>query len=161
MKKLLIFSLLSFFFLTNSIAQELSTKKSKNSFIELNGGVAFLSEFGGIPFPGISVLWGTTYINEDNLIFEYEVGFAFPTIVTGKIGVGKRFNNTNIVLGVRPWPLNLYTQASFSDTKNGYWITSIEFNPSNTNFSIGSRALLNFGYRWNLTITKKKIEIEL
>ena len=101
-----------------------------------------------LPFPGGSALWGTTFINQENLIFEYEVGFAFPTLVTGKIGVGKRFNTTNIVVGVRPWPFNLYAQTSFSTTKNKSWIASIEGNPLGEGFTIGN---INVGYRWNIT----------
>ena len=84
-----------------------STEITKTSFFEFNFGVALVSfdTDAHIPFPGASALWGTTFINQDNFIFEYEVGFAFPTIVTGKIGVGKRFNTTNVIVGLRPWPL--------------------------------------------------------
>ena len=87
-----------------------STEITKTSFFEFNFGVALVSfdTDAHIPFPGASALWGTTLINQDNFIFEYEVGFAFPTIVTGKIGVGKRFNTTNVIVGLRPWPFNLY-----------------------------------------------------
>tara|TARA_B110001452_G_scaffold266294_1_gene272795 strand:+ start:1916 stop:2302 length:387 start_codon:yes stop_codon:yes gene_type:complete len=95
-----------------------STEITKTSFFEFNFGVALVSFDSLIPFPGASALWGTTFINQDNFIFEYEVGFAFPTIVTGKMGVGKRFNITNVILGLRPWPFNLYAQSSFSPTKN-------------------------------------------
>ena len=79
-----------------------STGITKTSFFEWNFGIALVSfdTDAYIPFPGASALWGTTFINQENLIFEYEVGFAFPTLVTGKIGVGKRFNNTNVVVGV-------------------------------------------------------------
>ena len=80
-----------------------STEITKTSFFEFNFGVALVSfdSDGYIPLPGGSALWGTTFINQDNFIFEYEVGFAFPTIVTGKMGVGKRFNITNIIVGLR------------------------------------------------------------
>ena len=74
-----------------------SSEITKTSFFEWNFGIALISD-SYIPFPGGSALWGTTYVNQENLIFEYEVGFAFPTLVTGKIGVGKRFNDTNIIL---------------------------------------------------------------
>ena len=134
-----------------------SSEITKTSFFEWNFGVAFLSYDSLIPFPGGSALWGTTYVNQENLIFEYEVGFAFPTLVTGKIGVGKRFNDTNIILGVRPWPFNLYLQTSFSSTKDKSWIASIEGNPLGELISIGN---INVGYRWNITLKKVKIEIE-
>ena len=134
-----------------------SSEITKTSFFEWNFGVAFISYDSLIPFPGGSALWGTTYVNQENLIFEYEVGFAFPTLVTGKIGVGKRFNDTNIIFGVRPWPFNLYLQTSFSSTKDKSWIASIEGNPLGELISIGN---INVGYRWNITLKKVKIEIE-
>ena len=150
MKNTILISLLSFSLLNNLGAQELSQGKSKNSFIEWNLGVALFDE--NLISPGTSVLWGRTYINENNLIFEFEAGLAFPTIVTAKLGIGRKFNNTNVTIGVRPFPFNLYCQSSFLKGKKGYWITSIEFNPldAETSISFRSRAILNFGYRWNL-----------
>jgi len=135
-----------------------STAITKTSFFEFNFGVALLSfdTDAYYPFPGASALWGNTFINQENIIFEYEVGFAFPTLVTGKIGVGKRFNNTNVIIGVRPWPLNLYLQTSFSTTKEKSWIASIEGSP----IDFGSIGNINVGYRWNITLKKVKIEIE-
>ncbi|MET6991457.1 hypothetical protein [Sediminicola arcticus] len=151
MKKLLLISLLSIFFFQKSEAQEISAGKSKNSFVEWNFGVAYMPNDDFI-FPGTSVLWGRTYINENNFIFEYEAGFALPSLVTGKLGIGKKFNNTKVIVGVRPFPFNLYLQSSFPKGKKGYWITSIEFNPldSDTSLSFESKAILNFGYRWNI-----------
>jgi hypothetical protein len=153
MKKLLLISLLSIFFFGNSEAQEISTGKSKNSFVEWNFGVAYIEDF---IFPGTSVLWGRTYINENNFIFEYEAGLALPSIVTGKLGIGKKFNNTKVIIGVRPFPFNLYLQSSFTKRKKGYWIYSIEFNPldSDQQLSFLSKAILNFGYRWNIVKNK-------
>lgn len=159
MKKIILFSLFSFLIFTSiSKAQESTTFSNtdpsdgitKTSFFEWNFGVAFVSFDSDdyFPFPGGSALWGTTFINQENLIFEYEVGFAFPTLVTGKIGVGKRFNNTNIVVGVRPYPFNLYAQTSFSTNKNRSWIASIEANPIDSNrLSLGN---INVGYRWKI-----------
>ena len=151
MKKTLLVTVLLFFFMNSSSAQETSKWTSENSFIEWNFGVALISDVN-FPFPGTSVLWGKTLINENNFIFEYEGGFAFPTLVTGKIGIGKKFNTTNLTFGVRPWPFHLYTQATFAPMENGYWITSVEVNPLNKNspISFGSVAMITFGYRWYL-----------
>lgn len=165
MKKLFLFSILSILIFDPCQAQEVTAFKSKNRFIEWNFGVAFLNE-ANFPFPGTSVLWGTTYINKEDLIFEYEAGIAFPTLITGKVGIGKKLNNTKIVVGVRPFPLNYYVQSSFSDKENGYWIASIEINPgSNNRSSIATKAIFNFGYRWHLppkkgVQTEKEIDIE-
>ena len=148
MKKLILFSCFSVFFIASNYAQEFSKGVSKDSFIEWNFGVAFL-EGENIPFPGASVLWGKTYINEKDLIFEYEAGLAFPTLVTAKLGIGKKFNNTKVVVGIRPFPFNVYGQTSFAKSENRYWIASIEYNPMNSKDRF-SNALLNFGYRWHL-----------
>ena len=152
MKKLLLVSLLSLFIFIRSEAQETPSGKSKSSFKELNTGFALIGYDNEI-YPGASFLWGRTYINENNFIFEHEVGFAFPSIITGKLGIGKKINNTEITMGVRPLPFNLYLQSSLKKKEKGYWIVSIEFDPFySDSFSLfGSRAILNFGYRWHIT----------
>ena len=152
MKKI-IFSLLLFLFVfQTSIAQESTSITSKNSFIEWNFGIAFISE-ENFPFPGTSVVWGKTYVNENDIIFEYQAGFAFPSLITGKIGIGKMFDTTKVIAGIRPFPFNVFLQSSFATKKNGYWIASVELNPlnANTDISFGSKAILNVGYRWSLT----------
>ncbi len=127
--------------------------KSRNSFIEWNFGIAYINDnYWAQGFlPGTSVLWGRTHINDNNFIFEYEAGFALPSIVTGKLGIGKKFNNTKVIVGVRPFPFNLYLQSSFMGGRKGYPIVSIEYNPlDDSPLSFGSTAILNFGYRWRL-----------
>lgn len=148
MKKLMLLTFLSFFLFKIVSAQEPTTGKSVHSFKEWNFGLASVSD---LVFPGTSFLWGKTFINENNTIFEYQAGFAFPTIVTGKIGVGKKFNDINVIVGVRPFPFQFYLQSSFKPSKKGYWITSIEFNPfSSSNSELATHGILNFGYRWNI-----------
>lgn len=152
MRTLLLISLLSILFIRKCEAQETASGKSKDSFIEWNFGAAYVTEIDYI-LPGTSVLWGKTYIDEYNVIFEYEAGFALPSLVTGKVGIGKKFNNTKVIFGVRPFPFNLYLQSSFTKREKGYWITSIEFNPimdDSNIISFGSAAIWNFGYRWNI-----------
>ncbi|MBT8394960.1 MAG: hypothetical protein KJN66_08935 [Bacteroidia bacterium] len=144
--------LLSILFLSTGLnAQEKTNAIEKNAFVEWNFGAAYTYE--EFIFPGTSVLWGKTYINETDFVFEYEAGFALPSLVTGKLGIGKKINNTKVIMGVRPYPFNLFLQSSFTNGKKGYWICSIEFNPlndDNEDFTIafGSKAILNFGYRW-------------
>lgn len=150
MKTLILMTLLSIF-VSKSVAQDIATGKTKHSFVEWNFGAAYLSNEDSV-FPGTSVLWGKTYINENNFIIEYEAGFALPSLVTAKVGIGKQFHNTKVIMGVRPFPFHLFMQSSFTNGKKGYWITSIEFNPldSDLGLSFGSSAILNFGYRWTL-----------
>ncbi len=151
MKKLVLIAFLLFYYFNNIEAQEVALAKSDNSFIEWNFGLAYINK--DIIFPGTSVLWGSTHINENNSIVEYEVGMALPSLVTGKIGVGQKFGNTKVIAGIRPFPFNFYLQSSIAKCKKGYWITSVEFNPIDSEqlISFGSKAILNFGYRWNLS----------
>lgn len=140
---------------SNIIAQESISANTKSSFSEWNFGVAFIPEentFDVIEiWPGTSFLWGKTIINENNFILEYSAGFAFPSILTGKVGIGKNFNDTKVTFGVRPFPSTLYLQSSFTNGEKGYWIVSLEANPFDSDFdlSFGSKALLTFGYRWH------------
>jgi hypothetical protein len=155
MKKLLLSSIVFFFFFSTIKAQELASWKWENSFFEWNFGAAFISD-ENFPFPGASILWGKTYMNKNNFIFEYEAGFALPSLVTGKIGIGKMFHTTKVLIGVRPFPFNVFLQSSFASKKKGSWIASIEVNPlhANTVLSLGSKAILNVGYRWYLVYKK-------
>ena len=132
-----------------------SSSRIKESFTEWNFGIAFLPEGnsltgGNTIFPGTSFLWGSTLVYKNNFIIEYAAGVSLPTIITGKVGVGKKFKNTKIIVGVRPFPFNIYAQSSLGNTQKGYWIVSIEGNPLNPELGISfeSRALLTFGYRW-------------
>ena len=119
----------------------------KESFKEWNFGVSFLRG-SNFPWPGGSYLWGETFINEKDFIIEYQYGFALPTLLTGKLGIGKRFKKTEVVVGVRPLPFNVYGQTSFVKGKEGDWIVSFEFNPMS---NVGlSKAIFNVGYRWDL-----------
>ena len=155
MKKTIFSSLLLLFFFITSNAQKSTSISSENSFIEWNVGIAFIAD-ENFPFPGTSVLWGKTHVNENDIIFEYQAGFAFPSLITGKIGVGKMFGSTKVIAGIRPFPFNVFLQSSFAARKNGYWIASAELNPLNAknNISFESKAIVNVGYRWSLNVKK-------
>ena len=76
MKKIiLILSLLPIFLLS----------QSNNAYKEFNFGIAVVDDFG---FPGASFLFGKTNYNSNNTLLDYQIGIAFPSIVTGKIGFG-------------------------------------------------------------------------
>ena len=121
--------------------------------MELNGGIAFLDDF---KFPGASFLYGATIRTKSNMIFEFSGGVAFPTVVTGKIGIGLYAENTKFVVGIRPFPFNLYLQIDFPRTYKGNWIISFEVNPLDENDSLSfySRGNINVGYRWDKTKNK-------
>jgi len=136
--------------------------KPLQTFIEWNVGIAYLgnNEFPYF-FPGTSVLWGQTFTS-NNIVLEYETGLALPTGMsgnlgmglTGKFGLGLNFNNTSVIIGVRPYPSQLYIQSSFAVSKQGYYIVSVEYNPfdqdERSELSFYSLSIINLGYRWSI-----------
>ncbi|MDA0569198.1 MAG: hypothetical protein O3A35_05615 [Bacteroidetes bacterium] len=65
--------------------QENSTEK----FVELNVGMASIDGYSySLDFPGASLQGRQTHQIAENRIFEHQVGFAFPSIVTGKLAYG-------------------------------------------------------------------------
>jgi len=151
LRQVIIMTLCYISFTNVTKAQSKGSIKSADAFIEWNAGLALIEDIGGVA-PGTSLLYGVTFINENNFIIEAEAGLAFPSVATAKVGVGKKINNMKNIVGVRPFPFNIYFQTSFPAREKGYWIASMEFNPlDNKHFlSVESRAILNFGYRWNL-----------
>jgi len=114
------------FFLSHHtcLGQQKNNTVQKKSFLELNAGVAIFDNF---VFPGASVLYGTTYTFKNNFVFELEAGFAFPTIGTAKMGIGKKTKNNNtFIAGIRPWPFSYFLQSSMINGEKGDLIISIE-----------------------------------
>ena len=130
-------------------------------YIESNIGIANID---GDIFPGTSVLFGKRFEKaESNFLLDMEIGLAFPTIITGKIGFGffiDKEEKSAIVLGIRPWPLHFYTQININEGPRGQWILSFEAGSALIDRSIGniyldelsfySNGIINFGYRWNI-----------
>ena len=59
--------------------------QSNNTYKEFNFGIAVVDDFG---FPGASFLFGQTNYNSNNTLLDYQIGIAFPSILTGKVGFG-------------------------------------------------------------------------
>ena len=76
-----------------------------NDYRELNFGVSFND---WMPFPGFSYLRGQTIHFNNFLFVDMQMGFAFPSLATAKLGVGispLKNNEVSIIFGVRPYPL--------------------------------------------------------
>ena len=124
--------------------------------LEWNTGVSYIELDGYIP--GCSYLIGNTYISKSNLVLDAQIGLAFPTFVTGKIGFGLKAKNSIITAGIRPFPAHAYIQMQWSpNNKHRSFIFSFEESAySMTNdydwarLSFGSIRLATVGYRWNL-----------
>ena len=124
--------------------------------LEWNTGVSYIDLDGY--FPGCSYLIGTTYITKSNLVLDAQIGLAFPTFATGKIGFGLKAKNSIITAGIRPFPAHAYIQMQWSpNNKHRSFIFSFEESAySMTNdydwdgLSAYSIRLATVGYRWNL-----------
>ena len=134
-----------------------SQENKEKKFIELNIGIAAIDGYDfNDAFPGASVLFGQTRQITDNGIFEYQVGIAAPSIVTGKVAVGYGNLKNNIALAVRPWPLLIGPQA-----KIGNFTFSFEVG-TNQEISFDAGFISTIAYRWTLgRKKKKKSEIEV
>ena len=125
--------------------------------LEWNAGVAYTDEIDGY-FPGGSYLIGTTYITKSNVVVDAQIGLAFPTLVTGKVGVGFKAKNAIITAGIRPYPSHAYLQLQWLPyNKHHSFIFSFEESAlsitDNYNWegwSTYSIRLATVGYRWNL-----------
>jgi len=146
---LLTFIIAILVFGVGSAQKIIPSKGQRTSFIEWNIGVAHFPQEDFF-FPGTSVLLGKTFSFKENYFFEAEAGLAFPTILTGKLGIGKTLNGNKFSLGIRPFPMHYYLQTSFRERSRGYWIVSLEYNPHESieSFFVNKSILINFGYRW-------------
>ncbi len=121
--------------------QENSTEK----FVELNIGVATIDSYSfDDGFPGGSFLWCQTRQISDNRIFEHQVGFAFPSLVTGKLAYGIGNLQKYIAIAVRPWPLSVGPQA-----KIGRLSLSFEVG-TNDGISADAGFISTIAYRWTI-----------
>ena len=94
-------------------------------------------------FPGVSFLWGKTQYYDNNTFFDYQVGIALPTLVTGKVGFGLGNNESTIAIsgGVRPFPTSIYLQLNFKESV----IFSVEPFPFSDDWDAG---IITLGFRF-------------
>ena len=127
--------------------QENKTEK----FIELNIGMASIDGYTiGLGWPGASLLWGQTHQIAENRIFEHQVGFAYPSIVTGKLAYGIGNLEKYIAIAVRPWPLTVGPQA-----KIGKLSLSFEVG-TDDGISFDAGFISTIAYRWTIGEDNKK-----
>ena len=141
MKKII----LSLFCLLFSISINAQTTTPYSEF-----NIGFSS--GIVPFfPGTSVLYGATTKYNSGIILDYEGGIAFPSIVTGKLGVGLSINENQFTLGVRPWPSATYLQVKLNrPNKRSDIILSAERMMWSNDLFIQS-AIFTIGWRFDNT----------
>ena len=73
-----------------------------NKFVEANVGLATIDGYSyNTAFPGCSVLYGQTTSFDEAIVVEWEVGLAFPSIATGKVGFGFGNTKNNVMASLR------------------------------------------------------------
>ena len=125
--------------------------------LEWNAGVCATDDVVDY-FPGCSYLIGTTYITKSNLVLDAQIGLAFPTLATGKVGIGFKAENVIITAGIRPYPSHAYLQLQWLPyNKRHSFIFSFEESANSMTGdynwegrSFYSIRLATVGYRWNL-----------
>ena len=121
----------------------LSFAQSSESYKEFNFGVITDMVFDGDQiWPGASFLWGKTYYYNNNIVLDYQAGFAFPTLATGKIGFGLGGSNFATIIGFRPYPATAYLQFS----KNQRFNFSAEYLLDEDYF--GKSVIFTYGLRF-------------
>ena len=102
---------------------------AQGEYFEVNAGVARIDSYWDYG-PGVSALIGKRFeFDESNFLVDMQIGLAFPSILTAKIGVGGYLDKEEkvaIIAGVRPWPLHLYAQVNLKEGVKGQRIFSVE-----------------------------------
>ena len=87
-----------------------------NGYKEINVGLYVIPEY--FVYPGASFLWGKKKYYNNKTFLDYQIGIAFPTIVTGKVGYGIGDRDYATIFGIRPFPTSTYIQFSFNEKNN-------------------------------------------
>jgi hypothetical protein len=124
--------------------------ENSKKFIEINAGAASIDDYDfSSTFPGVSVLFGQTFEFTKNGIFEYQIGVALPSLITGKVALGIGNIKNNFALAIRPWPLTIGPQG-----KIGNFSFSFEVGNNDT-ASFEAGLIATVGYRFKLGERKK------
>ena len=120
--------------------------QDKTKYIEVNTGICT----GIIPvFPGASVLYGATHRYPSGFILDYEGGIAFPTLITGKAGVGCMMGSDEFTMGLRAWPSTYYVQMKLDrPNKKSDFLFSVESGLYRNSLA-GQALILTIGWRWD------------
>ena len=116
--------------------------QSNNTYKEFNFGIAVVDDFG---FPGASFLFGQTNYYTNNTLLDYQIGIAFPSILTGKVGFGIGDIDFTTIVGIRAWPTCPYFQFSLKERHN----FSIDYHIfKESEFFHGTSLIFTYGIRF-------------
>lgn len=138
--------------------------KYSRTYRELNTGVALLNKYSttelGDLLIGLSFVSGKQNYFSENFFFEYQMGLALPSIVTGKIGIGATGKVFGGSIGVRVFPTFVYGQIHFRFQKSQLNFSAevspfYNYNSGNEiGPSLGSNAIFTCGYQWPIDESK-------
>jgi len=116
-----------------------------NKFVEANVGLATIDGYSyNTAFPGCSVLYGQTTSFDEAIVVEWEVGLAFPSIATGKVGFGFGNNKNNVMASLRIWPLTFGPQIRIENFVASFEIGNTE------ELSMEAGFIATIGYRFTI-----------
>ena len=96
-------------FLATISSNHAQEEKRVEPYIESNWGLAFIVE--GAVFPGTSVLMGRRSYFSKNGFTDTQIGLAFPSVLTAKVGVGHTgAKGGHFSAGLRVFPTHVYIQ---------------------------------------------------
>ena len=97
-------------FLATISSNHAQEEKSVEPYIESNWGLAYIGESDAI-FPGTSVLMGRRSYFSKNGFTDTQIGLAFPSVLTAKVGVGHTgAKGGHFSAGLRVFPTHVYIQ---------------------------------------------------
>ena len=118
------------------------------TYTEINTGFST----GTVPlFPGVSYMYGGSTKYPSGVILDYEGGFAFPSIITGKVGIGFSIDPyLDASIGIRPWPSSTYVQLNIlRPNKCTNLVLTVE-GMTGRETSFGQNAIFTIGWRKNI-----------
>ena len=130
------------------------------SYWEFNAGLSYstvVADPGTFVFPGCSFLIGRQTSFGKSGFVDQQIGLAFPSIVTGKIGVGSKTEKGSVSAGVRLFPGFAYVQFATKSQQRNFTVSierALQSRPEGWSFF--SDYLLTFGYQWPIGAKKAK-----
>ena len=129
------------------------------SYWEFNAGLAHFPYFPyeTFVFPGCSFLMGRQTTFGKSGFVEQQIGLAFPSIVTGKIGVGSKTEKGSVSAGVRLFPGFAYVQFATKSQQPNFTVSierALQSRPEGWSFY--SDYLLTFGFQWPVGTMRAK-----
>jgi hypothetical protein len=136
-----------------------NAQSKKRSYLEINGGAAVLLGDDEV-LGGMSFLIGQQRYLNDVFFLEYQIGVAFPSVATAKLGAGFSGKVVGLSVGARIFPSFLYGQVQFN-LPNGQLNFSAETSPFikqdfDLGPSFGAKQIFTCGYQWNIGKSKVK-----